>query len=264
VEPPERLGFHEPGHAPRRYAAVAGLPVHPRTGCPVGAVSGGSDGQAPRLNHQAAADVGHLFTSSSATSHTVTGLAWAFFILSGVAVAGAIQSLYEQIFELDSRGVKSTHRRLIWLAFSVGWLFLTSVVGPPVRAAGPAAFAIVDLIGLTLFWWVTMWLLLGGRVSWRRLFPRAVATSVFWLGMGAVFSVIFSGMVTSDHEKYGPVGVVFALMSFFVAIGVVIILGAVVGIVWQDRSLSFRAALRKCGRPADQISGTIKDAEAPR
>jgi membrane protein len=136
------------------------------------------------LNHQAAADVGHLFTSSSATSHTVTGLAWAFFILSGVAVAGAIQSLYEQIFELDSRGVKSTHRRLIWLAFSVGWLFLTNVVGPPVRAAGPAVFAIVDLIGLTLFWWVTMWLLLGGRVSWRRLFPPAVATSVFWLGMG--------------------------------------------------------------------------------
>ena len=30
------------------------------------------------LNHQAAADVGHLFTSSSATSHAVTGLAWVF------------------------------------------------------------------------------------------------------------------------------------------------------------------------------------------
>jgi membrane protein len=32
------------------------------------------------LNHQAAADVGHLFTSSSATSQAVTGLAWVFFI----------------------------------------------------------------------------------------------------------------------------------------------------------------------------------------
>lgn len=97
------------------------------------------------------------------------------------------QGLYEQIFGLDGRGVKDTHRRLTWLAFWVGWLFLTSVVvGPAVRAAGPAVFAIVGLIGFILFWWFTMWLLLGGRVSWRRLLPRAVATGVFWLGMEAV------------------------------------------------------------------------------
>jgi membrane protein len=42
--------------------------------------------------------------------------------------------------------------------------------------------------------------------------------------------------------------VVFALMSFFIAIGVVIILGAVAGIAWQDRGLSFGAALRKLRR----------------
>ena len=200
------------------------------------------------LNHQAAADVGHLFTSSSATSHAVTGLAWVFFILSGIALAGAIQGLYEQIFGLDGRGVKDTHRRLIWLAIWVGWLFLTGVVGPPIRAAGPAVFAIVGLIGFILFWWFTMWFLLGGRISWRRLVPPAVATGVFWLGMEAVFSVIFSGMVTSDDQKYGPVGVVFALMSFCIAIGVVIILGAVAGTVWQDRGLSFRAAISKLRR----------------
>lgn len=109
-------------------------------------------------------------------------------------------------------------------------------------------FAIVGLIGFILFWWFTMWLLLGGRVSWRRLLPPAVATGVFWLGMEAVFSVVFSGMVISNDRKYGPVGVVFALMSFFIAIGVVIILGAVAGIVWQDRGLSFGAAFRKLRR----------------
>jgi membrane protein len=130
----------------------------------------------------------------------------------------------------------------------VGWLFLTGAAGPPVRAAGVAVFAIVGLIGITLFWWFTMWFLLGGRVSWRRLLPSAVATSVFWLGMEAVFSVVFPGMVISNDQKYGPVGVVFALMSFFIAIGVVIVLGAVVGIVWQDRSLSFGAAFRKLRR----------------
>jgi len=39
--------------------------------------------------------------------------------------------------------------------------------------------------------------------------------------------------------------VVFALMSWLIAIGVVIILGAVAGIVWHERGLSFRTAFKK-------------------
>jgi hypothetical protein len=54
-------------------------------------------------------------------------------------------------------------------------------------------------------------------VSSRRRHSRVLG------GMEAVFSVIFSGMVMSDDKKYGPIGVVFALMSWLIAIGVVII-----------------------------------------
>ena len=57
----------------------------------------------------------------------------------------------------------------------------------------------------------------GGRVSWRRLYPCAVATGAFWMAMLAVFSVIFSGMIISYDQKYGAIGIVFALMSFFIA-----------------------------------------------
>jgi uncharacterized BrkB/YihY/UPF0761 family membrane protein len=43
-------------------------------------------------------------------------------------------------------------------------------------------------------------------------------------------------MVISNEKKYGPIGVIFALLSYLIAIGVVVILGAVVGLVWQERS----------------------------
>ena len=56
------------------------------------------------LNQQAAADVGALFTSSAATSSAITGTAWVFFILGGIAAATAIQGLYEAAFELEGRG----------------------------------------------------------------------------------------------------------------------------------------------------------------
>ena len=106
----------------------------------------------------------------------------------------------------------------------------------------------IGLVALTGFWWFTMWFLLAGRVPWRPLFPAAVATAVCWVGMEAVFSVIFSGMVISNYKTYGLIGVVFALMSWLIAIGVVIILGAVAGIVWQERNLSFAAAVKKLRR----------------
>ncbi len=163
------------------------------------------------LNKQAAADVGSLFTSSAATSSAVTGTAWVFFILGGIAAATAIQQLYERAFELDSRGTKDMFRRLIWLTVLVGCSALAGWAGPELRGeGGPVLLGILGLVVLTGFWWFTIWFLLARRISWRDLFPSAVATAVFWLGIEAVFSVIFSGMVTSYDKKYGPIGVVFA------------------------------------------------------
>jgi len=202
------------------------------------------------LDKQAAADVGHLFNSSAATASDITGLAWVFFILGGIAGATALQQLYERAFELDGRGARDIPRRLIWLALMVGWVFVGGQAGSRLRGAGgPVLLAVLGLVVFTVFWWFTMWFLLAGRISWRALFPSAVATALFWVGMEAVFSVVFSGMVISDDKKYGPIGVVFALMSWLIAIGVVIILGAVAGMVWRERNLSFRAALKKVLRP---------------
>jgi membrane protein len=75
-----------------------------------------------------------------------------------------------------------------------------------------------------------------------------VATGLCRLGMVAVFSASFSGMIISSYDRYGPIGIVFDIMSYLLAIGVVIILGAVVGIVWHERGLSLRAAFGKARR----------------
>ena len=200
------------------------------------------------LSRPAAADLGHLFTSASATSAAVTGLSWVFFILAGIAAATAFQQLYQRVFDQRSRGARDKLRAVIWLALTVGWILSAGWIGPGLRAHEPVLYWIINIPAFIGFWWFTMWFLLAGRVSWRRLLPCAVATGAFWMGRLAVFAAIFSGMVISYDQKYGPIGVVFGLMSFFIAVGVVIILGAAVGLMWQDRGLSFRAAARKLRR----------------
>ena len=200
------------------------------------------------LNQQAATDVGHLFTSSGATSTPVTGITFALLVLFGLAGVSVVQELYLRAFGLDPRGIRDLPRKLIALGLFVGWLFLSGLVGPWARVGGPVLYGLVILVAFTGFWWFSMRFLLAGRLPWRRLFPSAVATGLCWLGMVAVFSVTFSGMVISSDVRYGPIGVVFDIMSYLLAIGVVIILGAVVGIVWHERGLSVRAAVRKSRR----------------
>ena len=199
------------------------------------------------LNHQAATDVGHLFASSSATSAAITGTSWVWFVLSGVAAASAIQALYLRVFQL--RPVKwDKPRAFVWLTLAVGWSILGTAAAHTFYTSAPVAWWIVNIAGFIAFWWFTMWFLLGARVTWRRLMPCAVATGVFWIGMLVFFHILFSGMVTGSYQEYGPIGVVFSLMSFFIAIGVVIALGAATGMMWHDRGLSFRAAARRLRR----------------
>ncbi|MFE5295587.1 YhjD/YihY/BrkB family envelope integrity protein [Streptomyces sp. NPDC056632] len=200
------------------------------------------------LSKEAAADMGDLFASTAATSAAVTGLSWVFFVLGGLAAAGSLQKLYQQMFQVRPRGLRDGARALVWLAVVVGCAALGTLVGHGFYDRAPVLWWIINVPAFVAFWWFAMWFLLAGRIAWRRLVPCAVATGVLWMGMLVVFHFIFSGMVTGYDEKYGPIGVVFALMSFFIAIGVVIILGAATGMMWQDRGMSFRAAVTKLRR----------------
>jgi membrane protein len=190
------------------------------------------------LNSQASAELGHLFSSSAATASAVVGTtSMAFFVLGGIAAAAALQEIYEQAFDVPHRGTSSIPQRLTWLALLIGASLLTGWAGAALRhVGGPVLLAAGGLLWATGFWWLTMWILLAGRRSWRKLFPAACATGVLWVGMQVFFTLFFSGIVISDARKFGPIGIIFALLSYLIAVGVVVILGTAVGLVWQQRA----------------------------
>ena len=188
------------------------------------------------LNHEAARDVSAIFAPAHATTSSISGAGYVLFILGGIAAASAIQDLYEKVYGLDALGMKNLVRQLAWLAWFIGGSLLVAAVAPSLhRLGGQGLLWALGFVVWFVGWWVSMWLFTAGRVAWRELFPSAVATAVCWTGMYAVFHLVFSSSITSDYKKYGPIGVVLALMSFFIAIGVVIVLGAVFGIVWRER-----------------------------
>jgi membrane protein len=61
------------------------------------------------------------------------------------------------------------------------------------------------------------------------------ATAFCYAGLGVFSALFFSKSIINDDNSYGPVGVVMVLVTYFIAIGMVVHLGAVFGRMWNER-----------------------------
>jgi membrane protein len=153
-------------------------------------------------------------------------------------VASSLQQIYEKVFGQDHpRGLGELSRLLTWIVVLCGAVVVESLAERPVSAvaAGGWLAPLVTVAIMTPFFWWTMHFLLAGRVRWRTLLSSALITGVFYGGLGVFSKFYFSETIISDSKTYGTIGAIFGIMTWFIAIGAVIILGAVAGAAWEDR-----------------------------
>ena len=127
--------------------------------------------------------------------------------------------------------------RLLWLAGLLGYLTVQDFSFIQLKQFGTARapiYAATFILAIAFYWWTPHVLLLG-RVAWRRLFPTAIATALCVTGLGVFSALVFSSQIVSSHADYGPIGVVIVLLSYLLALGVCIHLGAVAGRIWDER-----------------------------
>jgi membrane protein len=110
---------------------------------------------------------------------------------------------------------------------------------------------IVRFIAAMLFFWWTMHFLLAGRTPWRVLIRPALVTATLWLGLAVFSSISLSGTIVSDSRLYGTIGVVFTLLTWFILIATVLVLGATLGAVWQNRRGQGLRAADSDARPSN-------------
>src|SRR5271157_5288630 len=189
------------------------------------------------LDRRAAGIVDHLFTSAPASLNAATVTSLVFVTAGLLAVASSLQQIYEKVFHQAHRGLRDLFRLLAWIVVLSLAVAFDSVAERPVSSAAGGGWLapLVTIAIMTPFVWWTMHFLLAGRVPWRRLLPSAIITGVFFGGLGVFSKFYFSETIISDSKTYGTVGAIFGIMTWFIAIGAVIILGAVAGVVWEDR-----------------------------
>jgi membrane protein len=189
------------------------------------------------LDSHGAAIVRTLFRTSP--THDAGAIVPAVLIgLAGtIAAVQILQEVYERIFGLDRRGWRDLWRFIVWVTVLLAALAGEGVVRGPLRSAGgPVLQAIVSFAVLTGFFAWTMHFLLGGRLPLRSLVRPALVTALFWIGLAVFSSYVFSSTLVSDSRLYGTIGVMFTFLTWFLAVGAVLVLGACGGAVWQERS----------------------------
>ena len=207
------------------------------------------------LNSQGADIVHSLFrgTPTHAIEPILTGL---LFSLAGViAVVGSLQVIYERLFDQEHRGWRDLPRFIAWVLCLLGVLIIESAIAKPVHTAlGPIVEAVLHFVVVAAFFAWTMHFLLAGRVSWRLVIEPALITALLWTGLALFSSLYFSSVLIDDSRLYGTIGVVFTLLTWFILIGGVIVLGATFGAVWQRRAPTTGKAETGRPRPAGRES----------
>jgi membrane protein len=189
------------------------------------------------LDRQASGIVTQLMRSPPAAVNFATVTSLLFVTAGTLAVAGSLQQIYEKVFRQEHQGLRGMYRLLAWIIALCCAGAFESLVGRLVRDIFGGT-GLIDLVIIAIwmpfFWW-TMHFLLAGRVPWRTLLPAAIFTGVLFAGLGVFSQFYFSSQITSDSKTYGAIGAVFGIVTWFIAVGAVILLGAVAGNVWNDR-----------------------------
>jgi membrane protein len=184
------------------------------------------------LSGATAAAVRGAFAPPGEVESSVTVLGVALLLVSAMSFTRGVQRLYELAFGLPTRGMRNTKWGLVWLfvvcvATVVRPLLLGGLSGH-VETAASLAFAIV-------LWLVTPYLLLGRRIHWKRLIPVSVLTSIGFAAVGIWSALWMPHTIASSAKQYGVIGVGFALLTWLVAIAIVLVVAATGGAMITDR-----------------------------
>jgi uncharacterized BrkB/YihY/UPF0761 family membrane protein len=171
-----------------------------------------------------------IFSPPTGTSTSLGLVGFLFVLVAVLSFSRTVQRLFEQAWELEPLSVRNTFNGLLW----IGGLALYIAVGGALHAALghsrlelTATLLTVPVSVLFLIW--TGWVLSAKRIPRRALAPFGVlgAAVVALYSVGA--AVYMPHLFSTYASRYGVIGAVFAIISAFFCIMVILVGSAAAG-----------------------------------
>jgi membrane protein len=192
------------------------------------------------LDHAAAVRVDALMSRGTHAVAALTILGALFVLFGAIGIASTLQLWYQNVYAQQPRRqwLHQLVDRFIWLGGVLIYLGTQEFIAIQLAHTGARIPAYAASFGLAIiFYWWTIHTLLLGKVSWRDVFPAALATALCVTGLNVFSALFFSGQIVSSATDYGPIGVVMVILSYFIGFGVCIHLGAIIGRMWNERGM---------------------------
>lgn len=158
---------------------------------------------------------------------------------SGLGLVNALQYGYNQVWQVEERGLKDKAVGILWLAGAVVVFVAAAAVTTLLRWLpgyfAPLGILVALVVNFGLWVWTSK-ILPNTRIPWRAVLPGALFAAIGLEVLKAVGAFYVPKMVASSSQLYGTLGVVFALLAWLFFFGRLIIYSAVVNVVLWEKS----------------------------
>jgi membrane protein len=176
------------------------------------------------------------------------GLLW-----SGLGLVGALQYAYNQVWQVESRGIKDKLVGAAWL-LGAAVVFLSSAAVTGVLSFLPGFLwpvsILVTLLANIVLWLWTAKLLPNRDIGWRPLLPGAILGGVGLEVLKFVGRFYVPRAFAHASAVYGSIGIVFAVLAWFFFFGRLIVYSACLNVVlWEERAGTIKATIEVPNTP---------------
>jgi membrane protein len=202
-----------------------------------------------RLTGDAAQEVQTLFAVSGSGSTGV--LSVVLLVFSAVSLTRRLQRMYLQAWRLEPRtGARATLNAAMGLAallLQIALLYLLRRLIGALPFSGGAGWPL-SLAASLVLWTSVPWLLLDGRIPWRRLLPAGVLTAVC-VGVYTLTTGLYMPRLLDSYcRRYGIFGVTLALVGWLLVTALIVIAATVVAAEFDRAQEGWARRLRRALR----------------
>lgn len=185
------------------------------------------------LRGSTAASLRSALAPANTVENEMSVVGGVLLVFSALSFTRALQRLYRLAWDQPSLGLRAAKWGLAWLAVVVAVVTVRPMVLGGLHGVLGLALSLVIAAGL---WLMTPYVLLACRIPWRRLVPTALFTAAGMTALEVSSAVWMPRTVASSARQFGVIGVAFALLSWLVAAGLVLVAAAAGGRAIDDRA----------------------------
>jgi membrane protein len=206
------------------------------------------------LSGDAADAMRSLFRRPPNATGAISILGVVVLLASLLSLTRSLQRVYEAAWGLRApRGLPSMVNGLTGMSLLAAQLIVLGLLASALRGVPAGSFiaAILRLVLLVPVWWLLQFLLLSRRIPARRLLPGAFLAAVGQVVVTLVSALWMPRAVAINAERYGLIGVTFALITWLIIVALAIVVGAVISAEIAPSAAEPGVAGPGAGEPAE-------------